>query len=101
MLKAVLDTQVILRGATARTATITGQIYAAGALLELLRRRGTAVTPTIAIRQSRDPDDDKFLECAVTGGATYIVSADDDLLALHEVQGILIINAPVFWQALR
>lgn len=138
MLKAVLDTQVILRGAASATPSVTARIYAAwdagrfavllsepiltevqdvlsrpevlrklrmtpieaGALLELLRRRSTLITPTVAMARSRDPDDDKFLECAIAGGADYVVSGDADLLSLGEVQGIPIVNAPTFWQAL-
>jgi len=139
VLKAVLDTQVVLRGATSASASITSQIYAAwdagrfellissailreietvlgrpevlrklrttpieaAALLELLKRRSTRITPTTPIRQSRNPYDDKFLECAVAGGADYVVSADADLLSLGEVRGIPIVDAPAFWRALR
>jgi uncharacterized protein len=43
---------------------------------------------------------DKFLECAVAGRADYVVSGDADLLSLREVQGIPIVDAPTFWQAL-
>lgn len=32
----------------------------------------------------RDPDDNKFLECAVDAKAIYIVSGDKDLLALEK-----------------
>src|SRR5437773_2635893 len=31
------------------------------------------------LSQSRDPADDKFLECAMAGEADYLVSADADL----------------------
>jgi uncharacterized protein len=72
----------------------------AAALIELLRRRSAIVTPTVRITRSRDPDDDKFLECAVAGSADYIVSADADLLILREVQTIPIVDAPTFWEAL-
>ena len=72
----------------------------AGALIELVRRRSTRVTPAVAMTQSRDPDDNKFLDCAVAGSADYIVSGDADLLSLREVQGIPIVDAPTFWQAL-
>lgn len=41
----------------------------ARALVSLLRRRAVLITATTRIRRSRDPDDDKFLECAVAGGA--------------------------------
>jgi predicted nucleic acid-binding protein len=33
------------------------------------------VTPSRRIRRSRDPDDDKFLECAVAGAAEWLVTA--------------------------
>jgi predicted nucleic acid-binding protein len=49
------------------------------------------VRPDVTIRLSRDPTDNKFLECAVSGSADYVVSADADLLSLHEVNGIPIV----------
>jgi uncharacterized protein len=72
----------------------------AAALVELLRRHSTSVTPTVRISRSRDPDDDKFLECAVAGGADYVVSADGDLLSLGEIEGIPIVAVSTFWQRL-
>jgi putative PIN family toxin of toxin-antitoxin system len=65
-----------------------------------IRRRAILVQPEVAIRMSRDPTDDKFLECAVAGGANCVVSADADLLSLREVQGIPILDVPAFWQKL-
>ncbi len=65
-----------------------------------LRRRAVLVRPDVTIRMSRDPTDDKFLECAVSGAADYVVSADDDLLSLREIQGIPILDAPTFWRRL-
>jgi len=65
-----------------------------------LRRRAVLVRPDVTIRMSRDPTDDKFLECAVSGAADYVVSADDDLLSLREVRGIPILDAPTFWRRL-
>ena len=46
-----------------------------------------------AISVSRDPDDDKFIECAVYARALYIVSGDKDLLDIHDYEGIQIITA--------
>jgi putative PIN family toxin of toxin-antitoxin system len=37
---------------------------------------------SLRVRQARDPDDDKFLELAVTGQAECIISGDADLLVL-------------------
>ena len=39
----------------------------------------------------RDPDDAKFVECAVSAGADYLVSGDDDLLTLDQVEGVTIL----------
>ena len=44
----------------------------------------------------RDPDDDKFLELAVSGNADYLVSGDDDLLALHPFREIPILRPAEF-----
>jgi putative PIN family toxin of toxin-antitoxin system len=40
----------------------------------------------------RDPDDDKFLECAVSGRATYLVTGDRDLRELDSFRGITILT---------
>lgn len=50
-----------------------------------------------------DPDDDKFIECAVVGQANVIVSGDSHLLDLEEYQGIPIMSAADFidWLAAR
>lgn len=50
------------------------------------------VTVCDVIRASRDPRDDKFLELAVSGLGTHIVSGDGDLLTLHPFRGIAIIT---------
>ena len=65
-----------------------------------LRRHAVLIRSDVTIRMSRDPTDDKFLECAVAGRADYVVSGDADLLSIRKVQGIPIIDAPTFWQAL-
>lgn len=40
----------------------------------------------------RDPKDNKILECAVSGQADLIVSADQDLIKLKKFQGIGIVH---------
>ena len=47
--------------------------------LAALINRAVIIEPTETIRVCRDPKDDKFLELAVSGRATYIVSGDTDL----------------------
>lgn len=41
---------------------------------------------------TRDPDDNKIIECAVSGEADLIVSADQDLIKLKKFRGIGIIH---------
>ena len=48
------------------------------------------------IRACRDPNDDKFLELAVHGRAHFIVTGDEDLLALNPFQGIVILTPAEF-----
>lgn len=45
---------------------------------------------------SDDPDDDKFIECALVAGAGVIVSGDHHLLDLGEYEGISILSAAEF-----
>jgi putative PIN family toxin of toxin-antitoxin system len=42
---------------------------------------------------SDDPDDDKFVECALVAGASVIVSGDRHLLYLDEYQGVRVLSA--------
>src|SRR2546427_7909906 len=51
---------------------------------------------TEQIAACRDPKDDKFLELAVSGHATCIVTGDDDLLVLHPFRGISILSVEHF-----
>jgi len=39
----------------------------------------------------RDPDDDKFIECAITGGAEFVVTGDRELLALGSFEDVQVI----------
>jgi putative PIN family toxin of toxin-antitoxin system len=50
---------------------------------------------------SRDPDDDKFLACALEAQADCIVTSDPDLLVLGRYQGIEILKPHEFLERLR
>lgn len=62
------------------------------------RVMSTAMTVEIVERVTacRDPKDDKFLEVAVNGNATHLVTGDQDLLALHPFRGIPILTPADF-----
>jgi len=47
----------------------------------------------------RDPKDNRFLELAVSGGATHLVTGDSDLLILDPFQGIRILQPGAFLES--
>lgn len=51
---------------------------------------------TDTVTACRDPKDNKFLELALSGKASCIVSGDDDLLALHPFRGIPVLTPRQF-----
>lgn len=60
--------------------------------LAAFAREAEWVEITTSITACRDPKDNKFLELAVDGHATHIVSGDDDLLALNPFRNISILR---------
>lgn len=55
----------------------------------------TAKTPTLQI-VADDPDDDKFIECAVGLQSSLIISGDNHLLAIVNYMGIKIVSPKEF-----
>lgn len=51
--------------------------------------------PPVKVVQA-DPDDDKFIACALTAGAKYLISGDSHLLDLEEHAGVNIVNVRDF-----
>jgi hypothetical protein len=64
--------------------------------LAALTREAQWVDVDVQVAACRDPKDDKFLELAVSGHATHIVTRDSDLLALNPFQGIQILSPHTF-----
>lgn len=71
-------------------------------LVELLAlfRKGfnclfTAQPPRLRIVE-RDPDDNKFIECAVAANAKYIITGDKDLLEIKSYFDLIIITPSFF-----
>jgi putative PIN family toxin of toxin-antitoxin system len=58
----------------------------------------TAKTPELHIVEE-DPDDNKFIECAVALKAAYIISGDKRLLAIGDYMGIEIMTPKQFLDA--
>ena len=68
-------------------------------LLSPLIQKLELVQPVSNIDVCRDPDDNKFLECAKDSGSIYIVSGDKDLLVIQTFEGIQIVTAKEFSDA--
>lgn len=64
--------------------------------LAVLLREARLVEVTVHIGECRDPQDNKFLELAVSGEAACIVSGDKDLLVLHPFRGIPVVTPRSF-----
>ncbi|MBQ6473035.1 MAG: putative toxin-antitoxin system toxin component, PIN family [Victivallales bacterium] len=54
------------------------------------------IPQTDGITVCRDPDDDKFISCAVDGKCIYIVSGDKDLLSLGRHENVEIVTVAQF-----
>jgi uncharacterized protein len=48
------------------------------------------------VTDCRDDKDNKFLELAINGNATCIISGDNDLLNLHPFRGVAIVTPQTF-----
>jgi len=65
-------------------------------LVQAIVAHAVVVDPVGKETYSRDPDDDKFIHCAQSANAVYIVSGDKDLLTLKNVDDIRIVTAREF-----
>ena len=66
-------------------------------VVERIERLSTVVHIRKKVRGvSSDPDDEKFLECAVNAEADYLISGDKHLLKLKKYQGIQILSPATF-----
>lgn len=66
------------------------------AILSPLIKAMEIIEPVTHIEICRDPDDNKFLECAKDSHALYIVSGDKDLLIIEQFGNIQIVTAKDF-----
>ena len=69
--------------------------------LAALVREAETVEVTEAITECRDPKDDMFLELAVSGKASHIISGDADLLVLNPFRGVVIVTPQEFLASTR
>jgi putative PIN family toxin of toxin-antitoxin system len=49
------------------------------------------------VQLCRDPKDDKFIDLALNGKASHLITGDSDLLVFNPVENTSIINPRTFW----
>lgn len=59
------------------------------------------VIPSSEISICRDPDDDKFISCALDAECMYLVPGDDDLLSLENISQVTICTPSEFLNAMK
>ena len=87
-----LDTLEELREVLARPKFQLTQPEAFAIFRMVLSRCEIIVNPEKARAKCRDPDDQKFLDCAIAGKADYLVTGDLDLLVMERVGRTLILT---------
>ena len=61
----------------------------------------TVRAQSISVPTLRDSDDMTFLACAKTAGVRWLVTGDDDLLSLRQVESVEIVSVTIFLQYLK
>jgi len=64
-----------------------------------LVRKADVIKVTDVITDCRDKMDNKFLELAISGKASHIISGDNDLLVLNPFRGIVISSPASFLES--
>jgi hypothetical protein len=72
------------------------------ALLDAIRLAGEISPPLETIPSyTRDPKDDKFIACALAGNAEYVITVDEDILALKALANVRMVTPEEFVEILR
>ena len=67
------------------------------ALFEAFMKSIKMIESKSNVKICRDPDDDKFINCAIDAKAIYIVSGDKDLLTIGQYEDMEIVTAKEFY----
>lgn len=49
------------------------------------------------VQLCRDPKDDKFIDLALNGDASHLITGDSDLLVLNPIENTSVLNPRTFW----
>ena len=65
--------------------------------LRLIAERAAFIEPNVELQVVvDDPDDDMYIECAVSSNAEFIITGDKHLVDIESYAGIQIVNATAF-----
>ena len=98
----VLVSEAILReyaDTLGELGTRQGAVHLADTWVKFVFNHSTLVDVETPVDVCRDPDDNKYLACAIDGAAETIVSGDKDLLDLGKFRDIPIVNPRRFVDA--
>lgn len=87
--------EVLARPRFARLGTLSERMELLSSLMDLANVELVEAPRTLNVIQE-DPDDNRVLECAVSGSADVVITGDHDLLRLDEFQGIRILSPRQF-----
>ncbi len=74
----------------------------AGSAFQLIVSVGEIIlAPGRAKARCRDPDDQKFLDCALVGKANFLVTGDRDLLSMRRVGRVRIVRTAELVEMIR
>lgn len=66
--------------------------------LQKLRTKGNVIKSKTTVNIIEDPADNKFLECALSGKADYLVTGNTRHFPFGEFRGIKIVSPKEFWE---
>ena len=66
-------------------------------LFDIIVGKMEIIVPRTKVDVCRDPEDNKFIECAIEGNAIFIVSGDQDLLTIKQYENILIVSVADYY----
>ena len=70
-------------------------------LVAQVLNKGTEIRPSVSVAVAEDPEDEKFLACAVEAHADYLITTDEHLLKLKVFNGVRIIKPTEFHKVLQ
>ena len=96
----IAEFEEVGRGASVRRKLTWLTSTRTAAIVEVLSVARYVASPQ-PVEVCRDPDDDKFLACALAAKADYLVTEDQDLLDLDGYEGLRILTPQEFLDLLE